>query len=83
MVNLNRRGVRTGWRETIFVGKGRVKMRDVVLCGLFLLLVSVTGSAKPVRHYCDFGKDYLGVDYIFWCTEEPYYSEQLIPFMKR
>ncbi len=25
----------------------------------------------------------LGVDYIFWCTEEPYYSEQLIPFMKR
>jgi hypothetical protein len=23
------------------------------------------------------------VDYIFWCTEEPYYSEQLVPFLKR
>jgi hypothetical protein len=24
----------------------------------------------------------LKVDYIFWCTEEPYYSEQLIPFLR-
>ena len=32
-------------------------MRNVLLCGLFLLLVSVTSSAKPVRHYVFFGMD--------------------------
>ena len=42
-------------------------------------------TSKPVTiaEVIDFGKEYLGVDYIFWCTEEPYYSEQLTPFMKR
>lgn len=30
-----------------------------------------------------FAKEYLKVDYIFWCTQEPYYSEDLIPFLRR
>jgi len=30
-----------------------------------------------------FGEEYLGVDYIFWSNEEPYYSERLVPFLKR
>ena len=29
-----------------------------------------------------FATDYLKADYVFWCTEEPYYSEQLIPFLR-
>ena len=32
-------------------------MRNVLLTGLLLLLVSVTGNAKPVRHYVFFGMD--------------------------
>ena len=32
-------------------------MRNVLLCGLLLLLVSVTSNAKPVRHYVFFGMD--------------------------
>lgn len=42
-------------------------------------------TSKPVTidEIIQFGKEYLGVDYIFWCTEEPYYSEQLVPFLKR
>ena len=28
-----------------------------------------------------FAKDYLRVDYIFWCTEEPFYSQKLLPFL--
>ena len=32
-------------------------MRNVVLCCLFLFLVSVAGDAKPVRHYVFFGMD--------------------------
>lgn len=41
-----------------------------------------TGKPVTISEIIEFGKDYLGVDYIFWCTEEPYYSQQLIPFMK-
>ncbi|MEK6283111.1 MAG: hypothetical protein AABN95_22365 [Acidobacteriota bacterium] len=26
--------------------------------------------------------DFLKLDYLFWCTEEPYYSHELIPFMQ-
>lgn len=42
-----------------------------------------TGKQVTIAEIIDFGRDYLGVDYIFWCTEEPYYSKQLIPFMKK
>jgi len=42
-----------------------------------------TSKQVTIAEVIDFGKEYLGVDYIFWCTEEPYYSEQLIPFIKR
>ncbi len=34
-------------------------MRNVLLCELFLLLVSLTGNAKPVRHYVFFGVSVL------------------------
>jgi hypothetical protein len=30
-----------------------------------------------------FATEYLKVDYIFWCTQKPYYSEQVIPYFKR
>jgi hypothetical protein len=42
-----------------------------------------TGKRVTISEIIKFGKDYLKVDYIFWCTEEPYYSEDLIPFIKR
>ncbi|HKY46248.1 MAG TPA: hypothetical protein VJM50_24360 [Pyrinomonadaceae bacterium] len=42
-----------------------------------------TGKQVSIAEIINFGKEYLGVDYIFWTTEEPYYSEQLIPFMKK
>ena len=29
----------------------------------------------------EFAHDYLRADYIFWCTEEPYFSKELVPFM--
>jgi hypothetical protein len=41
-----------------------------------------TSKQVTIAEVIDFGKEYLGVDYIFWCTEEPYYSEQLVPFMR-
>ena len=28
-----------------------------------------------------FAQDYLKVDYLFWGTQEPFYSKKLIPFL--
>jgi len=41
-----------------------------------------TNKEVTIGEIIQFGKDYLGVDYIFWCTEEPFYSERLIRFMR-
>ena len=42
-----------------------------------------TGKPATISELIRFATEYLKVDYIFWCTQEPYYSEQLIPFFKR
>lgn len=42
-----------------------------------------TGKPVTISEIIEFGREYLGVDYIFWCTEEPYYSQQLVPFLKQ
>lgn len=30
----------------------------------------------------EFATEYLKVDYVFWCTQEPFYSGKLIPFLQ-
>jgi hypothetical protein len=40
-----------------------------------------TKQRMTVAQLIGFADDYLKVDYIFWCTEEPYYSRDLIPFL--
>ena len=41
-------------------------------------------SAQPVTisGLVGFATEYLKVDYIFWCTQEPFYSQKLIPFLQ-
>jgi len=41
-----------------------------------------TEKEITIQELIEFAKDYLKVDYIFWCTQEPYYSQQLIPYLK-
>lgn len=41
-----------------------------------------TGTRVTVPEIYDFGKNYLGLSYIFWCTQEPYYSREVISFLK-
>ena len=41
-----------------------------------------TGKRVTVPELLEFATEYLKVDYIFWCTQEPFYSEQVIPFLK-
>jgi hypothetical protein len=42
-----------------------------------------TGARVTVAEQIAFATEYLSADYIFWCTEEPYYSGQVVPFLKR
>lgn len=41
-----------------------------------------TGIQVTVEEIYNFGKDEIGLDYIFWCTQEPYYSDFLLPYLK-
>jgi hypothetical protein len=41
-----------------------------------------TGQQVTIPELIAFATDYLKVDYLFWCTQEPYYSDHLIPFLQ-
>lgn len=41
-----------------------------------------TGKRVTVPELITFGTEYLKVNYIFWCTEEPFYSRDVIPFLQ-
>jgi hypothetical protein len=41
-----------------------------------------TGKRVSIKELIEFATEYLKADYIFWCTEEPYYSRDLVPFMR-
>ena len=41
-----------------------------------------TGKQVDVEEIFRFGRDYIGLNYIFWCTEEPFYSRDVLPFLK-
>jgi hypothetical protein len=40
-----------------------------------------TGRRVEISELVKFATEYLKVDYIFWGTQEPYYSEAVIPFL--
>lgn len=42
-----------------------------------------TGKRVTTGELVDFATNYLQVDYIFWGTQEPYYSSEVIPFLGR
>jgi hypothetical protein len=41
-----------------------------------------TGKRVTIAQQIEFATEYLKVDYIFWCTEEPYFLDELVPFMR-
>lgn len=40
------------------------------------------GRASTVEEMQAFARDKLGVNYIFWCNEEPYFSAKVVPFLR-
>jgi hypothetical protein len=41
-----------------------------------------TGKPVTLNELVDFAQNYLGVTYVFWCTEEPYFSRDVVPRMR-
>lgn len=50
--------------------------------GNFEAIDPSTGKPVQISVLVKFATEYLNVDYIFWGTQEPYYSAQVIPFMR-
>lgn len=42
-----------------------------------------TEKRVTIAELIEFATEYLKADYIFWCTEEPYFSNDVVPFMQR
>lgn len=42
----------------------------------------VTGERVTVRELYSFAKDRLRLDYLFWGTQEPYYSRDILPYIR-
>jgi len=61
---------------------GKVPVGIAVQDGNYEHVYPETGKRVTVRELIEFASDYLKADYIFWCTEEPYYSNDLVPFMR-
>jgi hypothetical protein len=41
-----------------------------------------TGIRMSIPELVRFASESLKVDYLFWCEEEPYYSQELLPYLK-
>ena len=61
---------------------GKVPTGIAVQDGNYADVNRETGKRADIGELLSFATEYLKIDYIFWCTEEPYYSQELIPFMR-
>ena len=61
---------------------GRVPTGIAVQDGNYADVNRETGKRADIGELLSFATEYLKLDYIFWSTEEPYYSQELIPFMR-
>ena len=41
-----------------------------------------TNKRVTIPELVAFATDYLKADYVFWCTEEPYFTNEVVPFFK-
>src|SRR5262249_29703469 len=41
-----------------------------------------TGQSVTISELVGFAREHLKVNYIFWSTQEPFYSEKLLPFLQ-
>ncbi|HOY58137.1 MAG TPA: hypothetical protein PK640_08360 [Verrucomicrobiota bacterium] len=61
---------------------GRVPTGIAVQDGNYEYKNPQTQRPITIPELVGFATDYLQVDRIFWCHQEPFYSERLIPFLR-
>jgi hypothetical protein len=61
---------------------GRVSVGVAVQDGNYEHINPRTGKRITIAEQIEFAREYLKADYIFWCTEEPYFSSDLVPFLR-
>jgi hypothetical protein len=61
---------------------GRVPTGIAVQDGNYQYTNPQTQKQVTIPELTAFGAEHLKVNYIFWCTQEPYYSRDLIPFLQ-
>ena len=49
--------------------------------GNYSIINPQTGKQVTVPEILAFAVDYLKLDYILWCTEEPFYSKEVLPLI--
>jgi hypothetical protein len=62
---------------------GAVPIGVAVQDGNYADVDKKTGRRASIEDLLAFATEQLKTDYIFWCTEEPYYSKELVPLMKQ
>jgi hypothetical protein len=62
---------------------GEVKVGIAVQDGNYDHINPKTGKRVTIAELIEFAADYLKADYIFWCIEEPYYSNDVVTFMQK
>ncbi|MBV9217399.1 MAG: hypothetical protein JO053_14615 [Acidobacteria bacterium] len=62
---------------------GKVRVGIAVQDGDYLNSDPGTGKAATVSDLIKFAKKDLRADYLFWCTEEPYFSRDLVSYLKQ
>jgi hypothetical protein len=61
---------------------GKVPVGIAFQDGDFDYINPKTGKHVTIAEEIEFATEYLHADYIFWCTEEPYFSKELVPFLR-
>jgi hypothetical protein len=61
---------------------GHIPIGISVQDGNFAEINPNTKKPVSINELMDFATNYLQVDYIFWGTEEPYYSNAVIPYLR-
>lgn len=62
--------------------QGIVPTAMAVQEGNYNLINDRTGKQVTLEEIMDFATNYLQLSYIFWCREEPYYSQQVLPMLR-
>lgn len=77
----HRRGQRTHSLPLIATRAPNVRAGLAVQWGNLEDVNPGTGSRVSVAELYEFARDSLRLDYIFWGVQEPYYSEEVLPFL--